>query len=197
MATQKEPNVDLNQQVTLTAADLLKLFASIQESQQASAETQAKVLAEAFAESRKPYVDPKVEQNNINAREQLRRIELNKIRAQKLQAKNCPHEQNLTGSGNAGNRESAFHFLKLPTGEWIGICPYCRYIASSLRPKDAKFFRKAAGVPAESGTPVMLADPVAAQLARYTPEQREQILRERAEYQVQNPVSPENDEELV
>ena len=173
---EKQVEVDLDQTVTLTAGDLLQLFAKIQQDNAKAGEAQAKVLAEAFAESRKPYVDPGQEENAKNARKQMRQQQITMLRNQKLQQKLCEHEQGQTGDERNG--KSAFHFLKLPTGEWIGICSYCRKVISSVDPRDAKFFQKKSGRPAECGQ-FMTSDPIEAQLARRTPDERAAILKAR------------------
>jgi hypothetical protein len=187
-----EKKVDLDQVVTLTAGDLLQLFAKIQQDNAKAGEAQAKVLAEAFAESRKPYVDPGQEENLKNARKQMRQQQLNQLRSAKLQQKNCEHEQGQTGDERNG--KSAFHFLKLPTGEWIGICSYCRKVISSTDPRDARFFQKKSGRPAEAGQ-FMLTDPIEAQLARRSPDERAAVLKAREE--APKPITLDEDEVLV
>lgn len=169
--------IDPNQQVTLTASDLLKLFSELQASQNKAQEKQAEVLAKAFAESRKPYEEPGQIENKRMAREQIRKQELGKLKNAKRKQKDCPHEQGQTGDERNG--KSAFNFLKLPTGEWIGVCTYCQYVASSLRPSDKKFFQKRSGRPAEAGMPVIPDDPLSAQLARFSPDEQKEILKER------------------
>jgi hypothetical protein len=186
----KESGVDLNQVVNITAGDLLQLFAKIQQDQSKASEAQAKVLAEAFAESRKPYVDPGQAENLENARKQMRAQQVGLLRKQKLTQKMCEHEQGQTGDERNG--KSAFHFLKLPTGEWIGICSYCQKTISSVDPRDAKFFQKKSGRPAEAGQ-FMLTDPIEAQLARRSPDERAAILKARAE--APKPVINDIDEE--
>jgi len=191
MANEKKA-IDMDQTVTLTAGDLLQLFAKIQQDNAKAGEAQAKVLAEAFAESRKPYVDPGQEENLRNARKQMRAQQLNQLRNAKLQQRNCEHEQGQTGDERNG--KSAFHFLKLPTGEWIGVCSYCRKIISSTDPRDQKFFLKKSGRPAESGQfPLM--DPIEAQLARRSPDERALVLKARQE--APKPIVLDEDEVLV
>lgn len=179
----KEPtNIDLNQQVTLSAQDLLNLFQQMQQNQSKS----QKELVEAIIESRKPYVDPGQEENQKQAKEQLRKQELQKLNNARAKQRNCPHEQGQTGDERNG--KSSFNFLKLPTGEWVGICTYCQYVASSLRPSDAKFFQKRSGRPAESGMPIIPDDPIQAQLSRFSPDEQKTILKERKAKQETTPV---------
>lgn len=191
MANEKK-SVDLDQVVTLTAGDLLQLFAKIQQDNAKAGEAQAKALAEAFAESRKPYVDPGQEENQKNARRQMRQQQLNLLRNQKAQQKLCEHEQGQTGDERNG--KSAFHFLKLCTGEWIGVCSYCRKIISSNDPRDTKFFLKKSGRPAESGQ-FTLNDSLEAQLARRSPDERAAVLKAREDSP--KPIVLDEDEVLV
>lgn len=171
-----EPTVDLSQKVEISAGDLLQLFSKLIESQNKSQEGQAKALADAFQEARKPYVDPAVAANQKAINEQSKKQQLAKIASEKNQQDNCPHEQGQTGDDRNG--KSAFNFLKLPTGEWIGICTYCRKIVSNLDPRDQRFFVKRSGRPAESGQ-FSLQNPVEAALARLTPDKRAEVIKAR------------------
>ena len=180
MATKEKdiPNVDLNAPVTVSGADLLALFVQLQQQQAIQAAESNKILAEAFAESRKPYKDPGQEANLAQSRAQIRQIQLNILRNAKIEQKNCQHEQGQTGSKRNG--EGAFNLLKLPTGEVIGICTYCRKTISSNDPRHAKYFQKRGGSMAESGQ-FMLSDPLESQLARLSPDEREKVKKARAE----------------
>lgn len=172
------PDVDLSAPVTVSGADLLALFVQLQQQQAKQAAESNKVLAEAFAESRKPYKDPGNEANLAESRKQIRQIQLNILRSNKIAQKNCPHEQGQKGNRRSG--EGAFAALKLPTGEAIGICTYCFKTISSADPRHAKYFQKLGGSMAESGQ-FMLTNPLEAQLARLSPDEREKVMKARSE----------------
>ena len=176
MSKQTEPSVDLGQKVEISAGDLLQLFSKLIESQNKSQESQAKVIADAFQEAKKPYVDPKAEANRKAINESSKKQQLAKLAGEKIQQDNCPHEQGQTGDDRNG--KSAFNFLKLPTGEWIGICTYCRKIVSNLDPRDQKFFVKRSGRPAEAGQ-FACQNPIEAALARLSPDKRKEVLAAR------------------
>lgn len=176
MAKQEQVPIDPSQTVQLTATDLLQLFSKLIESQNKSQEHQAQVIAEAFQEAKKPYRDPKDVANEEALKESSRQQMLAQLKGEKIRQNDCPHEQGQTGDERNG--KSAFNFLKLPTGEWIGICTYCRKIVSSLDPRDQKFFVKKSGRPAEAGQ-FPCPDPVKAALARLSPDKQKEVLKAR------------------
>jgi len=179
----KEKEIDLNAPMTITAADFMALFAKMQQDSkvaqtEASVEN-AKVLAEALEKLSPRYVDPKQKENIEAGKQALRDIELFKIKNAKRQQAICEHEQGQTGSKRLG--EGAFCLWKASTGEVIGICTYCQKVISSTNPLHEKYFRKRGGTLAEAGQST-LNDPIAAQLARLSPDDREKVKKLRAEY---------------
>ena len=184
MAIKEKEAVDLNAKVEITMGDILQLFAKIQQDNSKATETQAKVLAEAFAESRKPYVSPGQEENVKNQREAQRKIEIFKIKNLKRQQALCEHEIGQTGRKRLG--EGAFNMLKLATGETIGVCSYCQMVISSANPDHQKYFRKAGGTVAEAGQ-FTCADPIKAQLARLSPDERAKVLAAREKFFAETP----------
>ncbi len=177
-------------EVTLNSADLLALILKIQ---QDSAESQRKsneLLAQALQDSRKPYVDPKQEENRLASNKTLRDIEHNKLRRATAMQAACEHEQGMTGDERNG--KGAFACLKLPTGELIGVCMYCQKVISSVNPKHGKYFRKKSGRVAEAGQ-FMLNDPIESALARLTEEDKAKVRRFRQEAPAASPVQYEED----
>ena len=193
----KEPQVDLNQTVTVTAGDLLQLFAKLQADAQESAKNQNQALITGLKELSPHYVPPGQEENRKQQREAQRKIEIFKIRNQRLNQKNCDHEVGQTGRKRNG--EGAFCGLKLCTGETIGVCMYCQKVISSADPEDQKYFRKINGTVAQSGSlSDGVIDPVKAQLARLSPDKRAKVIASRAKYFAEKPAEDsELDEELL
>jgi hypothetical protein len=133
-----EPKLSMN--------DLSALAVALAQAMKSASKEQAEVLANAFAESRKPFVDPKQEENTRTMREQMReqarQIRLGKIAEQD----SCPHLQGSSpmSSETRGNK-SSFCLLRLPTNEIIGVCSNCQKVISNRHPKHLVYFKKKGG----------------------------------------------------
>ena len=189
MSKEKETN-EVPVTPTLDATALLALIMKMQQDNANTQAEQTKLLAQALADSRKPYVDPKQEENRLAGADQLRNIEHGKLRRAKMLQNSCEHEQGMTGDERNG--KGSFACLKLPTGETIGVCFYCQKVISSVNPKHGKYFRKKSGRVAEAGQ-FMLMDPVESALARLSVEERDRVKKFRQEIPVQVPQEVEED----
>lgn len=180
------PNLDA---INVSGADLLKLIALLQKDN-------AQVLADALSKLQPGYKSPEQKQFEDSAREAQRNIQIATLKSRKRQQRFCEHEVGQTGRHRNG--EGAFCALKLPTGEMIGVCQYCQMVISSANPEHQKFFRKVNGTPAEAGQAEGLIDPVKAQLARLTPDQRAKVQAARAAYFAQESAKElVTDDELI
>lgn len=191
MSKDKEP--DLNAPISLSGADLLKLFATLSNQ---SAEKNAEVLAEALSKLQPGYKSPGAKAYEEKLRGDQRNIQIAQLRNKKRRERFCGHEVGQTGRYKNG--EGAFCCLKLPTGEVIGVCQYCQMVISSTNPEHQKFFQLTNGTVAQSGQAEGLIDPIKAQLARLTPDQRVKVMESRAKYFAVESVKQEVEEdELV
>ena len=190
-----EPVFNLDTPLAITGSDLLKLFAQIQQNQQAAAADQNQALITGLEKLSPHYVPPGQEENIRNQREAQRKIEIFKIKNLRRQQKNCQHEVGQTGRNRLG--EGAFCGLKLSTGETIGVCQYCQKVISSLNPDDQKYFRQINGTVAQSGQTEGLLDPINAQLARFGEDERKKIVAAREKYKSERVEVELEDEDLV
>jgi len=177
MAKEKEAN---NQEaapnlgaVNVSGEDLLKLVMLLQKDN-------AQVLAEALSKLQPGYKSPEQKQFDEQLRQDQRNIQIATLKSKKRTQRFCEHEVGQTGRHRNG--EGAFCALKLPTGEMIAVCQYCQMVISSANPEHYKYFRKVGGTPAEAGQTEGSLDPVKAQLARLTPDQRAKVVAARTEY---------------
>lgn len=131
-----------------------------------SAEVSAKILADALLESRKPYVDPRKEQNDKMMKEQTRQT-TDRINADIARSREyCPHKKAASELSTRVSEDGAFVVHVLDTGEMIGICTNCQKVISSLIPEDLKFFSARGGnTPSRAGTRIF-ADPLKVMRAR-------------------------------
>ncbi len=164
-------------EVTLNSTDLLALILKMQQDAAASQAKQTELLAQALQDSRKPYVDPKQEENRLASNKTLREIEHNKLRRSAAMQAACEHEQGMTGDERNGKG---------------AVCMYCQKVISSVNPKHGKYFRKKSGRVAEAGQ-FMLNDPIESALARLTEEDKAKVRRFRQEAPAASPVQYEED----
>jgi hypothetical protein len=133
-----EPKLNLN--------DLSALATAIAAAMRTASAEQANVLAKAFAESRKPYVDPLQEENTRNMRQQMRDQAKQQRLARIADRESCPHLQGSSPlSAETTGHKSSFCLLKLPTGEVIGVCSNCQKVISNRHPKHLVYFKKKGG----------------------------------------------------
>lgn len=122
-------------------------------------------------------------ENERQFREQSRQIELDLIKARKARQTQCYHAKG-GGLVFSSSRNNAFCFLKLPTGEVVGACLYCQKKISSIDPRDREIFTDALAkckttIP-ESGQyldHLDATDKLFKQLTRFTPEEKEEIIK--------------------
>lgn len=169
---EKEEKPNLNE-LNVSGADLLKVIALLQKDN-------ANVLAEALAKLQPGYKSPEAKAYEEKLREDQKNIQITQLRNKKRQQRFCGHEVGQTGKTKNG--EGAFCCLKLPTGETIGVCQYCQMVISSANPDHQRYFQKINGTVAVSGQAEGMIDPIKAQLARLTPEQREKVMESRQKY---------------
>lgn len=185
--------IDPNQTVNISAQDLLAIILKLQQDNNKAQAEGSKVLAETLAESLGValakhdgrYESPEQKENIAKIKAQTREIQIKKLKNKRVAEMQCPHEVGQKGNKRTG--ESAFAFWKAPTGEFIGICSYCQKEVSSANPAHYKYFQRgASGSPAESGQ-FMLANPIEAQLARLSKDDRERVEKNRAEFKQTTP----------
>lgn len=170
--TQAPTQISAATPLTLTADQLQQLLTAAGASQNRP-DDKFEQLVQAIIESRKPYVDPKQEINNLEFQKSNREQEENKRRLMKSAQDNCPHEKGSTGNRSFG--ESAFWKIRLDTGEHIGICSQCGKEISSLYPEHSVYFRKRGdNLDAAAGQRQFM-DPVRAMTARLAPEERQKV----------------------
>jgi len=180
------PNLEA---INVSGGDLLKLIALLQKDN-------AQVLADALSKLQPGYQSPEQKQFQEQLRQDQRNIQIATLRAKKRSQRFCEHEVGQTGRHRNG--EGAFCGLKLPTGEVIGVCQYCQMVISSSNPEHARYFRKLNGTVAEAGQAEGILDPVKAQLARLSPDQRAKVLASRAEFFAsESSKEPTNDDDLI
>lgn len=130
----------------LSLGDLSALVSAVAAAMKTASAEQASVLAHAFAESRKPYVDPLQEENQRNMQEQMRRQARDQRLAKIAEQDSCPHLQGSSPlSAETTGNKSSFCLLRLPTGETIGVCSNCQKVISDRHPKHLVYFRKKGG----------------------------------------------------
>lgn len=124
-------------QLTLSVKELQQLIAAaVSQSQESS----AKIIADALIEARKPYVDPRVEQNNQMMREQQKELHERIKRDIEASRENCPHMQGCNALSEVQGQLSAFVMHQTDTGVVFGICTNCQKDIWSNKPEDRKFF---------------------------------------------------------
>lgn len=190
----QDPQVDLSQTVTVTAADLLQLFATLQQNAAESSKTQNQALIDGLKQLSPHYIPPGQEENIKQQRAAQRKIEVFKIKNLRRQQRNCDHEVGQTGRKRNG--EGAFAGLKLCTGETIGVCFYCGFVISSINPEHQKYFKKINGTVAQSGQIEGMSDPIKSQLARLSEDDQKKVLASRSKYFSEKPAEEELDEDL-
>lgn len=104
----------------ITVAQMMELISKMNEKS-------AQTLADALIESKKPYIDPKVEENDKIFREQNRRMKESEREMLKANQSSCPH---IAGSSSLseypdmyGRTSIVWH--EVDSTEVIGICTTC------------------------------------------------------------------------
>lgn len=83
-------------------------------------------LVEALIESRKPYVDPKTEENDKMLRANFKSLEERKRRGKALEQSSCPHLQGSNILSEESGDRTAVLWHRLDNGVWFGICTNCQ-----------------------------------------------------------------------
>lgn len=116
-------------------------------------------------------------------RDANRDLALTLLKRRKNEQYRCRHAKGGSLS-LATDTDTAFCFLKLCTGEIVGTCLYCQKIISSIDPRDKEIFHnafmKSTNTMAEMGQLLegeKYEDKLFKQLARQTPDEKEQILK--------------------
>lgn len=110
-----------------------------------SAETSARVLADAILESRKPYRDPKQDQNDEAFRKSSRELEKRIRENMKASQELCPHKQGCNDLSESQSQLSSFVTHRLDTGLVWGICTNCQKQIFSNVPEHGRFFKEKSG----------------------------------------------------
>lgn len=169
----QEPQIEQDQQISLTFEQLQSLLTEANKKQQEDTTAKFSELVQAVIESKRPYADPKVQENEESFR-RANRTAHEAMRANRKQAQdNCPHVKGL--AGQRPGSESAFWTHRLDTGETIGICSFCQKVISTLVPEDRRFFAmKGDNAPSSAGNRAFL-NPIKAMTARFPEEERKEI----------------------
>lgn len=131
-------SVDPDATFSINAAQLMDLFKQMNASSTQSAEVMAQTLANAVLEARKPYVDPRVEENDRVAREQTRQqMAMQKAAREEAQA-NCPH---IAGCNSLSDRMdpsglTSIIWHRSDVGSENGVCTNCIRV---FRPTDPDY----------------------------------------------------------
>jgi hypothetical protein len=177
-ATQQaaEPQIEQDQQISLTFEQLQGLLTEANKKQSEDTTAKFSELVQAIIESKKPYADPRVAENEESFRS-ANRASHEAMRANLRRAQdNCPHVKGL--AGQRPGSESSFWIHRLDTGEVIGICSFCQKVISSLIPEDQKFFAlKGDNAPSGAGQRAFL-HPIQAMTARF-PEAERKVIEDR------------------
>jgi len=136
-------------------------------------------IAEALKDARKPYVDPKTIANDKSARRSMIAAKKQeKERTEFYQEKVCPHTMGSSPNSARSLPDSSFAIHVLDTGEVIGVCTNCQKTISSLNQNGLRWFAiKGGNIRSSAGTR-FFSDPLKAQRARLSLDQKELILDE-------------------
>lgn len=123
--------------ITMTPESLLELITKMNE-------TSTDRLAAALIESRKPYVDPKQEQNEEFMRQQAREQRKREEAGRKRDQENCPH---LAGSNSLSDQpdllgRTCIVWHTSDSTETFGICSNCQRIFRDNDPDYGVWRRK-------------------------------------------------------
>jgi hypothetical protein len=119
-----------------------ELQALISASVSQAVEQSSKVIAEALIQSRKPYVDPKNEENDRRMRASNHEIQQRIKREIEASRDSCAHLQGSNALSEFQGMLGSFVLHQLDTGVVVGICTNCQKQIWSNDPKDSEFFRR-------------------------------------------------------
>lgn len=129
---------DPNASISISTNQLMELFKQMSASTTQSSESMAKILADAVLEARKPYIDPRKEIDEENARLQAREQSRQQKEALEYSQSVCPH---IAGSNQlselpdtAGRTSIVWH--RFDVGDELGVCTNCTRI---FKPSDPDY----------------------------------------------------------
>lgn len=127
---QAAPAVDPNATFSINAVQLMDLFKQMAATSTQSSETMANTLAAAVLEARKPYVDPRAEENDRFAREQARE-QMKRQKADREYSQSvCTHIAGSSPNSEmpdlAGRTSIVWH--RYDVQDELGICTNCTRI---------------------------------------------------------------------
>lgn len=120
--------------LTITKSELQQLIATaVAAATEASGKNAEKIvsegmseLAKAIIESRKPYVDPRQEENERAMRESMRKVN-ERMKAQIIASQEtCPHLQGSSENSDFTGQLSSIVMHRLDSGVVVGICTNCQ-----------------------------------------------------------------------
>lgn len=134
-----------------------ELQALISASVSEAVEQSSKVIAQALIESRKPYVDPRQEQNQKMMQDQQRELH-DRIKADIAASReNCAHLQGSNALSEFQGQLGSFVVHQSDTGVAFGICTNCQKVIWSNNPADRQWFvRKQANRMSRAGQRVFM-----------------------------------------
>jgi len=133
----KKPEAD----APITKTELLALLAQMTQSTNESQKTMAEIIANALIEAKKPYIDPKLEENEEKFRE-ANRIQAKQTKQSEKQAQdNCPHIAGCNALSEmrdvAGRTSIIWH--RTDASEVLGICTNCQRLFRDNEPDYNKW----------------------------------------------------------
>jgi hypothetical protein len=163
--------------VTVSKSELAEIVAAAVAAATQNASTQyadgMSKLADALLESRKPWKDPRQEENDKMMKEQAREL-YKRIEAQiKLSRQTCPHLQGSNPLSDVAGQLSSFILHYLDNGLVVGICTNCQLtIYSDSKDKEVQrlFQMKSGNKMSQSGRRVFQDPMKAMKVGRLEPQ---------------------------
>ncbi|MCU1301726.1 MAG: hypothetical protein JWQ87_2010 [Candidatus Sulfotelmatobacter sp.] len=149
-------------ELTFKESDLERIIAS---AVAAAVRSSSGLLADAIKESRKPYVDPKQQENDETMKKQMReqseRIAADIRASQDL----CPHLQGSNPLSEQPKQTTSIVMHRRDTNDVIGICTNCLRVFRPSDPDYGIWMRKKSGNKISEAGRRFFLDPAAAQRA--------------------------------
>ena len=178
--------------MTLGLEELQAIVAAAVKEAVAASQGNNASIAEALKDARKPYVDPKTVANDKSARRSMIAAKKQeKERTEFYQNKVCPHTMGSSPNSARSLPDSSFAIHVLDTGEVIGCCTNCQKVISSLNQDDLRWFAIKGGNIRSAAGVRFFSDPLRAQRARLSLDQKELILDELTGELVESDPTPE------
>lgn len=149
-------------EITLNLKDLQAIIAqAVAMASVEAGKSSSETLAAAILESRKPYVDPRNEENEEQMRQSSRLQRQREKEQTEYSQKHCPHLQGSNALSDRRGDMSSIVMHKLDTGLVIGICTNCIRVFDARNPGDREFFNMKSGNRMSQSGSRFFADPVA------------------------------------